>query len=214
VIDRSFLTSSLPPPFLADTLRLLHKVYPESYASALRDAYPRQHLATKSGMDRFFRLERDWPLLAKKYGVEVSFQPNANGGWYHVEVGGTDLVLVQKKVSSPYRMVKKRVFWETYLRGNQLDFFGEAAAHEASVVGKRRVFVLLLHGNHKERRDKPAFAHLVIPNRGCTSYLARLDLFKHCYQVATELAGTDVELIKPTVRPVIKRQEGAEGGSA
>jgi hypothetical protein len=74
------------------------------------------------------------------------------------------------------------------------------------------VIKIRLHLN--QPYSKLAFVLLVIEDRpSCTQYLARLDLFKHCYEVATELASIELEIIKPTAKHIIKKLPKEEGGS-
>ncbi|MBI1291661.1 hypothetical protein GC173_10525 [bacterium] len=193
-------------------MTLLFEVYRKAHAATLED-FPSQLVPTRCGMERYFMLERDWPMLAKKHGLAMNFQPNANGGWNHVEIGNTDIVLTQKKVRDPEELVPKAIFRETLAQGNeeQLTLFPtEEPITSAPLAAESRVFVMLLHGYAEGQRERPSFAHLVVPNQGCTAYLARLDLFAHC-QAHTLEAGSDLEVIVPTTAPTIKKK--AEEGT-
>ncbi len=208
---RQIILDSLPHSFMEDTVKLLYRVYRASYLETINH-FPPSVARTKVGYERWAMMERDWPLLAKRHRLSVVEQPNANGGWYHVEVGNTDLVLTHSKVNNPDKMVPKAIFRDTLATGNQPDFFPHLLPTPIPIAAQPRLYVMLLHGPVREHRDTPLFAHLVVPNADCTEYLARLDLFRHCYQVATELAGAKLEIIKPSARPVIKKLPKEEGG--
>lgn len=209
-----YLRCALPRPFLVDTVALLFEIYRKAHAATLED-FPSQLVPTRCGMERYFMLERDWPMLAKKHGLGMSFQPNANGGWNHVEIGNTDIVLTQKKVRDPEELVPKAIFRETLAGGNeeQLTLFPtQEPVTLAPLAAERRIFVMLLHGYAEGQRERPSFAHLVVPNHGCTAYLGRLDLLAYC-QIRTLEAGSETEVITPTSRPIIKKKAD-EGNNA
>jgi len=210
---RQLILNSLPYDFLEDTLRLLHEVYKTSYSKTIED-FPPNVSRTKVGYERWAMMERDWPLLAKKHGLTVFEQPNANGGWYHVEVGSADIVLTHSKVDHPDKLVQKAIFRNTLATSNQPDLFPDLLPTTVPIAAERRYYVMLLHGPVSGRRDVPAFAQLVVPNSDCTEYLAGVDLFKHCYEVASELAGGQLEVIQPTAKPTIKKLPKEEDGSA
>ncbi|CAN5500183.1 hypothetical protein BH09SUM1_BH09SUM1_01010 [soil metagenome] len=209
---KKLILDAFPHAFLQDVVTLLFEVYRKAHAATIEE-FPSQLVATRCGMERYFMLERDLPKLAKKHGLAMNFQPNANGGWNHMEIGNTDIVLTQKKVRDPEELVPKAIFRETLAEGNeeQLTLFStEEPITPAAIAAERRVFVMLLHGYADGQRERPSFAHLVVPNQGCTTYLARLDLFAHCHAQALE-AGSDLEVIVPTAAPTIKKK--AEEGT-
>ena len=207
---RKIILSHLPHSFLEDTLSLLYDAYSNAHMRVTQEFHPciAKNLV---GYERRARIERDWPILACKHGLSESYEPNDCGSWYHIVIRNSHFVLTHSCVAGPQQLVQKAIFRETLASSSQLDLFSTNRDIDSN-NGKRRIYLLLLHGPGNTQKEYPAFAHLVVPSHDCKEYLARIDLFKHCPDRLRKLSVKDLELIQPycKIKILKKRNEDTE----
>ena len=68
------------------------------------------------------------------------------------------------------------------------------------------LYAILLHGKDAKERSRPAFAHSVVPSADCSSYVARIDLFRAFPSIVNQYIAP-AEASVPEIQLVAKRRE-------
>ena len=144
--------------------------------------YPRAEAHDLYPIMRRAMIESQLAEAAKEY-PEISAEPTPNptGTSYYRLLSSGNVRLTVNAVDHPNTKVRRAMFRNTYAQASQPNLFGETPEEGTMLYG------ILLHGPELINKTRPEFAHIVIPNRDCSKYLGRIDLFGRYSGLVSEL---------------------------
>lgn len=150
--------------------------------------------------------------LAEGYPeISASAQLNYGGTSYYTLLSSGNVFLTANAVDHPNKTVRKAMFRETYARASQPNLFGEPPEEGTILYG------ILLHGPDELNKTRPEFAHIAFPNKDCSDYVGRVDLFGRFPELVSELWSIDEEVIPDEldmgIRPESERRKDDEEGA-
>jgi hypothetical protein len=200
--------AAFPDDFLQQTLRVLASSYRGAHAEC-RLQYPPAEAHDLYPIMRRAMIESQLAEVAKEY-PEISAEPTPNptGTSYYRLLSSGNVRLTVNAVDHPNTKVRRAMFRNTYAQASQPNLFGEPLEEGTMLYG------ILLHGPELINKTRPEFAHIVIPNRDCSEYLGRIDLFGRYSGLARELWTYEEEEIPDEldmgIRPESERRKDDE----
>jgi hypothetical protein len=194
--------------FLQDALRILATSYRGAHADC-RVQFPAPEAHDLYPIMRRAMIEYQIRELAKSYPeISASAQPNHGGTSYYTLLSSGNVFLTANAVDHPNKTVRKAMFRETYARASQPNLFGEPPEEGTILYG------ILLHGPDELNKTRPEFAHIAFPNKDCSDYVGRVDLFGRFPGLVSELWSVDEEVIPDEldmgIRPESERRKEGE----
>ncbi|MBA2781521.1 MAG: hypothetical protein H0T74_01160 [Rubrobacteraceae bacterium] len=150
-------------------------------------------------------LSEDYPEIS------ASAELNHGGTSYYTLLSSGNVFLTANAVEHPNMTVRKAMYCETYARASQPNLFGEPPEEGTILYG------ILLHGPDELNKTRPGFAHIAFPNKGCSGYVGRVNLFARFPGLVGELWSIEVEEIPDEldmgIRPESERRKDDEEGA-
>ncbi len=207
-IERDFL-DAYSDDYLGNALRALTAVYNVAHKECAEKYPPRVAHGLYPQM-RLGMLDRELLALTKDYaGISASMEPNHTGTGFFLLISSGNVFLTTHAAESPNRLPRYAKFRQTYARASAPNLFDDPP-EEGEIL-----YAILLHGPEATNKMLPDFAHIVVPNRDCSEYVARIDLFAHVARLGTEVRGVEEEEIEdrafPTLKPGVERRKDEKG---
>ena len=116
-----------------------------------------------------------------------------------------------RKLFSHHVSDEDGIYRETYARASQPNLFGEPP-EEGTIL-----YRVLLHGPEEQNKTRPGFAHVAFPNKDCSDYVGRINLFGRFPELVSELWSFEEEMIPDEldmgIRPESERRKDDEEGT-
>jgi hypothetical protein len=196
--------------FLEQVLRVLAASYRGAHAEC-RLQYPPAEAHDLYPIMRRAIIESQLGEVAKEYPeISASPKPNHSGTSYYRLLSSGNVFLTVNAVEHPNAKVRRAMFRNTYAESSQLNLFGPPPEEGTMLYG------ILLHGPELLNKTRPEFAHIVFPNRDCSEYVGRIDLFNRFSGLVSELWSFEEEEIPDEldmgIRPESERRKDDEEG--
>ena len=198
--------------FLRDSLRVLASSYRGAHADC-RMQYPAPEAHDLYPIVRRAMVEYQLRQLVQNYYPEISASAELNHGGtsYYTLLASNNVFLTAHAVEQPNRTVRKAMYRETYARASQPNLFGEPPEEGTILYG------VLLHGPEELNKTRPEFAHVAFPNKDCSDYVGRIDLFGRFPELVNELWSFEEEEIPDEldmgIKPESERRKDNEEGA-
>lgn len=209
-MERDFL-AAYSDDFLRDALRVLAGSYRGAHADC-RMQYPPPEAHDLYPIVRRAMVEYQMRALAEDYPeVSASAELNHGGTSYYTLLSSGNVFLTAHAVEQPNKTVRKAMYRETYARASQPNLFDEPPEEGTILYG------ILLHGPDALNKTRPEFAHIAFPNKDCSDYLARINLYERFPGLVGELWSFEEEEIPDEldmgIRPESERRKDDEEGA-
>jgi hypothetical protein len=202
-VCEEILRNDLPSKLQQALLRSVFDNYKSAHAACFGE-YESEQARTLNGHVRHAAIERELLGIGARFrdaAVEAEDFKNGTGAYVKLTCGR--VVLTQSAVQHPQAIVRSAEFRKSLASNPQMNLdFGDA---KVELEQSSFLYVILLHGKDAKERSRPAFAHLVVPSSDCTSYVARIDLFKAFPSIVNEYIKPQ-EASLPEIQLVAKRR--------
>lgn len=194
--------------FLQDVLRILASAYRGAFADC-RSQFPVPEAHDLYPIVRRAMIEHQLREITNDYPeIRASAELNHGGTSFYTLLSSGNVYLTANAVEHRNKPVRKAMFRETYARVSQPNLFGEPPEEGTVLYG------LLLHGADELNKARPEFVHIAVPNKDCSEYLARVDLFDRFPKPVNDLWSIDEEEIPDEldmgIRPGSEQRKGNE----
>lgn len=197
--------------FLRDALRVLAASYRGAHADCSMQ-FPAPEAHDLYPIMRRAMVESQMRELTEGYPeISATSELNHGGTSYYTLLSSGNVFLTANAVENPEKPVRKAMYRETYARASQPNLFEEPPVEGAILYG------ILLHGPDELNKTRPEFVHIAFPNKDCSDYVGRVDLFGRFPDLVGELWSIEEELIPDEldmeIRPESERREDNEEGA-
>ena len=208
-MERDFL-AAYSDDFLQDVVRVLANCYRGAHAEC-RLQYPPAEAHDLYPIVRRAMVESQLREVAEGYAeISAPSKPNHAGTSYYRLLSSGNVFLTVNAVEHPNTKVRRAMFRETYAEVSQPNLFGEPPEEGTTLYG------ILLHGPEVLNKTRPEFAHIAFPNKDCSDYVGRIDLFGQFPELVGELWSFEEEEIPDEldmgIRPESERRKDDEEG--
>lgn len=209
-LERDFL-AAYSDEFLQDAVRILAASYRGAHADC-KMQFPAPEAHDLYPIVRRAMVEYQMRELAESYPeIAASAELNHGGTSYYTLLVSGSIFLTANAVENPNKTVRKAMYRETYARASQPNLFGEPPEEGTILYG------ILLHGPDELNKARPEFAHIAFPNKDCSDYVGRVDLFGRFPELVRELWSIEEEVIPDEldmgIRPESERRKDDEEGA-
>lgn len=209
-LERDFL-AAYSDEFLQDAVRILAASYRGAHADC-KMQFPAPEAHDLYPIVRRAMVEYQMRELTESYPeIAASAELNHGGTSYYTLLVSGSIFLTANAVENPNKTVRKAMYRETHARASQPNLFGEPPEEGTILYG------ILLHGPDELNKARPEFAHIAFPNKDCSDYVGRVDLFGRFPELVRELWSIEEEVIPDEldmgIRPESERRKDDEEGA-
>jgi len=203
-ICEQVLRDDLPSKLQQALLRAIFDNYKGACAACFSE-YESEQARTLNGHVRYASIERELLGIGKRFrdtAVEAEFYKNGTGAFVKLTCGR--VILTQSAVQHPQAIIRSAEFRKSLAGNPQLSLnFGQETVEEEPGI---YLYAILLHGKDAKERSRPAFAQIVVPSADCSSYVARIDLFRAFPSIVNQYIAP-AEASVPEIQLVAKHRE-------
>lgn len=208
---RQVFDDSVPRELQRDLVRSFFSQYKAADEYCKRN-YPPSEAQYLRGHKRRADVEMEIRSVCERYvgiGASASAQLNSHRNAFHSTLTCGRIRLTQSRVRNPYTVVRPSSFREEYAEESQLAFpWGRRAPRKPDGL----FYAILLHGNNKQDNSRPAFVHVVFPDKPCKSYLTRIDLLERFPEVVAEYAAAPQQALEEEPTITVRQQKQQKTG--
>jgi hypothetical protein len=209
---KDYFNSKIPQAALQDVVQHVFEGYRNT--SKFMKAQELQPGPTKNvyPYNRCANIDSNLLALNNKYeGLKALSEINHAGNWFYTLISYENIRMTMSAVESPTTVPRESGFRNDLancqFKFNYDEYTGNIEVSELKGDADTIIYALIIHGPAIDNPQYPAFIDIVFPNKKCTEYLDRINLFNQFPDLIESLKREGTEIIPDKAEVKLSVQE-------